>query len=693
MRSALERVRSLYRVFGPFLRPYSRQVWGAWAALLMSIVVGLARPWPLKLMLDSVVLGKQRITDTVPFLPTAVDALDKHLLLTLLALSMVAIVLIESTFGYFQKVWFSSAGHSATTDVMEHVFTHMQMLPKTSGGDTRTGDVIVRITSDIRTLRDLLVNHVQKLGTWALTFFGTLAVMLAMNWQLTLLGFLVVPFIFVASYLFSRNIRAATKRKRKQEGAVASIVQETLTSMTVIQAFAQEEAERARFRTEAQGSLDASIESAKLGGAFTRTIRVLNTIGAALVLWLGASRVLDGHMSPGDLVVFAAYIAELYTPIQNISELAVQFMESLVSGERVLDLLHTMPRIRDAKGAVPAPRFRGEVAFENVHFAYPNGPEVLKGISFRVAPGETVALVGGSGAGKSTVLNLALRFFDPGSGHVSIDGTDIRKYRLQSLRRQVAVVLQEPVLFRRTVRENIAYGTPHATHEQIEAAARAAHAPPLRSARARAQHAVHPRSRRLPPAFRIPRLPMVLPIRVYGDPVLRQPTVPVTEVTDGLRTLVADMIETMHGADGVGLAAPQVGRSERVFVADLTPYADRATDEMVPTGPMAFLNPELLWESDEETDFEEGCLSIPDVRENVWRPERVRLRYRDLDFREHEVDLDGMLARVVQHEYDHLEGVLFLDHVSAFRRRMLQRRLRAMTRGEVSADYPIQVGP
>lgn len=185
---------------------------------------------------------------------------------------------------------------------------------------------------------------------------------------------------------------------------------------------------------------------------------------------------------------------------------------------------------------------------------------------------------------------------------------------------------------------------------------------------------------------------MVLPIRVYGDPVLRQPTVPVTEVTDDLRTLVADMIETMHGADGVGLAAPQVGRPERVFVADLTPYADREGGAHLPLQPMAFLNPELLWESDEETDFEEGCLSIPDVRENVWRPERVRLRYRDLAFDAHEVEVDGMLARVIQHEYDHLEGVLFLDHVSAFRRRMLQRRLRAMTRGEVTADYPIQVG-
>jgi ATP-binding cassette, subfamily B, bacterial len=473
--NGLDRVRTLYGVFGPYLRPYSGQIAVAYVALFGSILMTLARPWPLKLILDGVILGKAKISETIPLLPPAVDGWDKYLLLTLLAISLVVIVLIESTFGYLQKVRFSSVGHSATTDVMEHVFTHLQMLPKGSG-DTRTGDIILRVTSDIKTLRDLLVNHVQKLGTYALTFIGTLTVMFLMNWHLTVLALIVVPFIWLASRFFSTNIRAATKQKRKKEGAVASIVQETLTSMTVIQAFAQEEAERKRFRAEARQSLDASIESAKLGGAFTRTIKVLNTIGAAMVVWLGASRVMEGSMSPGDLVVFAAYLTELYTPIQNISELSVQFMESLVSGERVLDLMRTTPRIRDSKRAVDAPPFRGDVRFEDVSFGYGDAPDVLAGVSFHIEPGETVALVGGSGAGKSTIINLLLRFFDPRRGRIRIDGRDIREFRLRSLRKQIGVVLQEPVLFRRTIRENIAYAKPGARQEEIEAAARAARA-------------------------------------------------------------------------------------------------------------------------------------------------------------------------------------------------------------------------
>ena len=474
--SGFARVRTLYRVFGPWLTPYKGQLALAYGALIASTIMALARPWPLKLILDSVILGKQRITETLPFLPPDVNSWDKHLLLTLLAISLVVIVLIESTFGYMQKIWFSSAGHSATTDVMEHVFTHLQMLPKASG-QTRTGDIIVRLTSDIKTLRDLLVNHVQKLGTYGLTFIGTLIAMFLLQWQLSLLALIVVPFIWLTSHYFSRNIRAATKQKRKREGAVASIVQETLTSMMVVQAFAQEEAERRRFRHEARQSLDASIESARLGGAFSRSIKVLNTIGTALVVWLGASRVLDGHMSPGDLVVFAAYLAELYTPIQNISELSVQFMESLVSGERVLDLLQTTPRIQDSRRAVNAPPFKGGVAFEEVVFGYEkNGTPVLDGLAFKAEPGETIALVGGSGAGKSTILNLLLRFFDPWHGRVTIDGIDIRRFRLRSLRRQISVVLQESVMFRRTVRENIAYGRPGATLQDVIDAAKAAHA-------------------------------------------------------------------------------------------------------------------------------------------------------------------------------------------------------------------------
>lgn len=184
---------------------------------------------------------------------------------------------------------------------------------------------------------------------------------------------------------------------------------------------------------------------------------------------------------------------------------------------------------------------------------------------------------------------------------------------------------------------------------------------------------------------------MILPIRIYGDTVLRAETADVEAPSPLIRQLAADMIETMYGAEGVGLAAPQVGRSERLFVVDITAMIERERDPgRYPPQPMVFVNPEIVWESEEETSFEEGCLSIPDVRETVWRPERVRIRYRDLDFAEHEMEAGGILARVIQHEYDHLEGVLFLDHITAFRRRMLQRRLRAMAGGDVSADYPIQ---
>ncbi|QXD15505.1 peptide deformylase [Rhodocaloribacter litoris] len=184
---------------------------------------------------------------------------------------------------------------------------------------------------------------------------------------------------------------------------------------------------------------------------------------------------------------------------------------------------------------------------------------------------------------------------------------------------------------------------------------------------------------------------MILPIYTYGQPILREQTEDVTENSEALQQLIDDMIETMHNAAGIGLAAPQVGRRERLFVADLSALADDLAEqgETVPDGPQVFINPEILEETEEETDFEEGCLSIPDLREVVWRPKGIRLRFLDRNFRPREMQVDGMLARVIQHEYDHLEGILFIDHISPFRRRLLRRRLQEMARGQVEADYPI----
>lgn len=179
---------------------------------------------------------------------------------------------------------------------------------------------------------------------------------------------------------------------------------------------------------------------------------------------------------------------------------------------------------------------------------------------------------------------------------------------------------------------------------------------------------------------------MILPIYVYGAPILTQRTIEVTENTPELQQLIDDMIETMHGASGIGLAAPQVGRSERLFVVDLSPMEEEGAE----SAPMVFINPEIYEESEEDEEYEEGCLSIPDIREYVIRPEGIRLRYLDRHLKKHDIVADGMLARVIQHEFDHLDGVLFLDHISAFKRRLLKRRLKDMTKGKVEADYPLK---
>jgi ATP-binding cassette subfamily B protein len=474
--NAPARLRAVYGAFGPFLKPYRGRVALAFLGLGASVGMTLLRPWPVKLVLDVILLKRQSLTDALPWLPASVDRWSAQWLLAALCLSLIAIVLLESLFGYMQKVLFAAVGQSATTDVLEHAFTHLQTLPRSGAKETRTGDVMVRLTSDVKTLRDLMVNHQQKFVTYGLTFVSTVAVMAWMNWRLTLLGLAVVPLVYVASYRFALQIRAAARRKRTKEGEVASIVQETLDAMPIVQAFSQEDEERRRFRAETRQTLDAALESSRLGGAFTRSVKVLNSIGTAVVVWFGASRVLEGQLSPGDLVVFVAYVNELYVPVQNLSELAAQFMESLVSGERVMELLKTAPRIKDSPHAVKAPRFRGEIRFEDVTAAYDPGCPVLRNVSFCARAGQKIALVGESGAGKSTVVNLLLRFLDPAAGRILIDEADLRRYTLQSLRRQIAVVLQEAILFRRTVRENIAYGKPGSSSVEIEAAAVAARA-------------------------------------------------------------------------------------------------------------------------------------------------------------------------------------------------------------------------
>ncbi len=300
--------------------------------------------------------------------------------------------------------------------------------------------------------------------------------MLWMDWQLTLVALAVVPLLYLLSFRFSSKVEVLTKTKRTKESEVASIVQEAMTSMAVIQAFAQEKQEKKRFAKESGESLKAELRKIRFARAFGRAVQVITAIGTALVVWYGARRVLTGELTPGDLIVFTAYMKDLYRPISKLSELIMDVTSSLVCGERIAEILETTVTVRNTPDAVKALPFRGEVCFERVTFGYNPGEPVLQDLSFTAKPGQMVALVGSSGTGKSTVANLLLRFFDPWEGRILMDGHDIRRFTLESLRSQMSVVLQESVLFRRTVRENIAYGKPAASVEEIAEAAKAAQA-------------------------------------------------------------------------------------------------------------------------------------------------------------------------------------------------------------------------
>jgi ABC-type multidrug transport system fused ATPase/permease subunit len=461
----------VYRIFGRHLKTYWKWFLLAYCALFASVAMTLLRPWPLKLILDHVLLDKQ-----LPPLLARLAALigrDKLDLLALLSAGIVAIIFLEGLFSFARKYYMSGAGEKMINDIRQEAFGHLQTLGHGRGS---SGDLIVRLTSDIHSLKLLLTRYLQTLVDFLFTFVGISVTMFLLDWRLTLLALVVTPPLYAVSLYSSGRIEELVRQKRARESEVASLLQETVTSQEIVQAFAREEEEKERFAEEADESLKASMGSIRLSKGFEKAVRLIMAVGTALVVYYGARRVLAGEVTPGDLIVFTAYLRDLYRPVGGFSELILDFAGALVSGERIAEILEAKVEVTEAPDAVEAPPFRGEVAFEGVTFGYAPGSPVLQDLSFAVRPGQRVALIGSSGTGKTTIVNLLLRFYDPWEGRIRIDGEDIRRYKIKSLREQISVVLQETLLFRRTVRENIAYGKPDASLAEITAAAKAAQA-------------------------------------------------------------------------------------------------------------------------------------------------------------------------------------------------------------------------
>ena len=457
-----------------FARRVSSYLWPhrgriLWALGQVCVISGLEllKPWPIKLIIDSVLGGQP--------LPAGLGAgYTPGALLLAACASLVVIYAALGAFTVLNNYTTISIGQRMVRDLRSDLYAHLHRLSMAFYSRAQAGDLLYRVTADTFALQSLTMNCLFPAATALVLLGGMAVIMFRLDAELTLLALGVCPLLLVAIGRLNQRIGAAAGEMRERESEVYGVVQRAMAAMRVIQAFTREDEEHRRFMTASERSLAAALRLYTLQTFYSGVVNLVIALGTAAVVWVGARHVLDGTLTVGSLVVFISYLASLYGPINNMFQVYGLAQSARVGVQRVLELLDVERDVADGARAFPSEGAHGQVAWEDVDFEYSPGSPVLRGVSLQVAAGQRVAIVGPTGAGKSTLLSLLPRFYDPTRGRVRLDGVDAREYRLDSLRRQVAMVLQPPLLFPVSIRENIAFGRPDARLEEIVVAAKAA---------------------------------------------------------------------------------------------------------------------------------------------------------------------------------------------------------------------------
>lgn len=459
------------------LRHLSEVKAGLAVATFCTVVLAatdLLRPWPLKIIFDNILLGRP-LHHRLSFL-SGFFADGKTRAVLMVSLGIVLITLFKSFAAYAQLYITSRLGHRLAHSLRKELFVHLQKLSISFHKRNQSGELLTKITNDTNNLRDVFSEFVLTFVSESLMLIGMLIVMVALDWKLSLIVLAILPaLVFVSMYRY-RTIRESAKRQRRSEGQIASRVNEILTAILLVRAFGRESYEEERFDTQSSETLRESIRTARMEAAAARGVDIIVAIGTWAVILMGSLQALRGRMTPGNVLVFASYMNSLYGPIRSLAKLSGRFSRATVSAGRIADVLDIEPDVQDSPDAIRASHLRGEILFDKVCFNYGDDREVLKNVSFRVFPGQHLAIVGPSGSGKSTLAGLMLRFYDPWQGSISIDGIRIKKYQLETVRQQIGILLQDSMLFAATVRENIAYGKLEATMDEIVSAAKSANA-------------------------------------------------------------------------------------------------------------------------------------------------------------------------------------------------------------------------
>jgi len=455
------------------LRPYWKLLAVAFGAMLVQGVVDLLEPWPLKIIFDYVISTKPRPWWLAGWFEGPNDRLR---LLDASAIAVIVIAVVGAAAAYTEKYLSTTVGKRVGYDLRHLLYHHVQRLSLSFYERRQTGDMVVRLTSDIDAAEDFISSAVLGILLDLLTLVGMAAMMFYLDWRFSLIGLSVAPILFVVVYRLTRRIKKAAREVKKKESELASVVQESIASVRVVKAFAQEDFEERRLDRESQASVDLTLRARSIKARLAPLVDIVVACGTCLVLWYGVRLVVADRMTAGALLVFILYLGKMYKPMKDLAKMADTVSKAAVGFERISEILAIESQVVDLPGAVRAPTFAGAIEFDHVTFGYTPGKPALTDVSLRVKPGQRAAIVGPSGSGKSTLISLVPRLYDVSDGCVRVDGHGVRHYTLASLRSQVSFVLQDPLLFRATVAQNIAYGRPAATQNEIIEASVLAHA-------------------------------------------------------------------------------------------------------------------------------------------------------------------------------------------------------------------------
>jgi len=464
----------LIRLIRSLVRPYRGTLLVILLAMIVQTVMSVAGPWPLKIVLDNVV-GSHKLPPWLDhLLAPLLGGSSKMQIAIAAAIAAIIIAVLGALGSYIANYYTTSVGQWVANDLRLRTYHHLQQLSLSYYDQHQTGALLSTITADVQTIQAFASGSTLDIAIDMLTIVGMLFIMFWLNWDFTLIAVAITPFLLLFVSRFKKAVKKATHEVRRQQSNIVSVVEQGLESMRVVKAFGRQDLAQEELGSVSRATVDAALKARRIKALLSPIVAVTVSLCVAVVLWRGSALIIAGTMTAGALTVFLAYLTKFFKPVQDLATMTNSIAQTAVGVERVQAILDADAITPERPDAREPKSLKGDIVFNKVAFAYNSESPVLREVTFHIQPGQMVGVVGPTGGGKSTIVSLIPRFYDPTAGSIQIDGVDIRDYKLQGLRNNIGYVLQETVLFQGTVRENIAYGRAGATEEEIMNAAKLA---------------------------------------------------------------------------------------------------------------------------------------------------------------------------------------------------------------------------